>query len=66
MSEIDQMQDWFEGLEGLVTVQKTKTGQWFMAITKGSVSVSVTRPTFSEAARECVSAVRTTDKKLKG
>jgi hypothetical protein len=48
------IQNWLDSLPGAYVIQKMTNGQILFALTMGSVSVSVLRPTFVEAAAAAV------------
>lgn len=49
MLEVKEVSAWLDSLEGLVTIQQMKGGQWFVSISRGKASASAVRPTFTAA-----------------
>jgi hypothetical protein len=59
------IQEWLDSLPGAYVVQRMNNGHVLFALTMGSVSVSVIRPSFVEAAEAALLQANTTATKKK-
>ncbi len=59
---ITEVQSWLDELPGNYTIQRLRSGEVLMSLQMGSQSMSFVRPTFTEAAAECLSAAKATQR----
>lgn len=63
MNELAQIQAWLDTLSDAYVIQKMRDGRVLCALTMGTVSVSMIRPTFIEAAEACLEHAKHTGTK---
>ena len=51
---LEDIQAWLDTLPGFPTIMRMKNGHYYVSLTIGGVTLSMVRPTFSEAAKACV------------